>query len=82
MLAIDLRNGVIEGYEGTGHHSDVHHVPEVPHESARVEDKALIQNLPKTGKKCVLILYLYEVKYINPKNLFFLCMHEVFVRWF
>ena len=36
---------MIERGEGTGHHGDVHHVPEVPHVGPGVEHKPLVQNL-------------------------------------
>lgn len=39
------RDGVVEGNKGTGHYGDVHHVPEVPHVGARVENETLVKNL-------------------------------------
>ena len=38
----NLRDSVIEGDEGACNDCDVHHVPEVSHEGARVKDEALV----------------------------------------
>ena len=42
-----LRHGVVEGGERAADYRDVHHVPEVAHESAGVQDEALVQDLQR-----------------------------------
>ena len=34
----------VEGEEGTGHHGDVHDVPDVPHVGAGVQEQAKVQH--------------------------------------
>ena len=44
-MQIDLRNGMVERNKCTRDNSNVHNIPEISHECARMEDKTLVQNL-------------------------------------
>ena len=45
FLSFNLRDGVVEWDHGAGDHSDVHHVPVVPHVGPWVENEASVENL-------------------------------------
>ena len=41
------RYRVVERNKGAGHYGDVHHIPEVPHVGALMQNKTLVKNLKK-----------------------------------